>query len=180
MTVRAAGVRHLPDPPPVDHDAARWATLASATGLFLVIACGPATSAQPTVRASPTPVPVPTLDPGHVTRGREVYVERCASCHGADAQGAPDWQQHDARGDLPPPPHDDTGHTWRHPDAQLTEIIRDGLRDQFNKTPELTMPPFGPDQLTDQDIANVIAYFKSLWSPEHRQFQQRPNPAGGG
>ena len=191
MTVRAAG-EHLPDPPLVDHDAARWwATLASATGLLLVIACGPATSAQPAVRPSPTPVPLPTLDPGHVTRGREVYVEHCASCHGADAQGAPDWQQPDARGDLPPPPHDDSGHTWRHPDAQLTEIIRDGLRDQFNKTPELTMPPFGPDQLTDHDIADVIAYFKSLWSPEHRQFQEQqnlhptapglsPNPAGGG
>src|SRR5438105_1874779 len=99
MTVRAAG-EHLPDPPLVDHDAARWwATLASATGLLLVIACGPATSAQPAVRPSPTPVPLPTLDPGQVTRGRQVYVEHCASCHGADAQDAPDWQQPDARGD---------------------------------------------------------------------------------
>ena len=123
--------------------------------------------------------------------GATLFRTYCASCHGADAQGAPDWQQPDARGDLPAPPHDDSGHTWRHPDAQLTQIIRDGLRDQFNKTPELTMPPFGPDQLSDQDIADVITYFKSLWSLEHRQFQEQqnlhptapglsPNPAGGG
>jgi hypothetical protein len=35
----------------------------------------------------------------------------------------PDWQQPDARGDLPAPPHDNAGHTWRHSDAQLSEII---------------------------------------------------------
>jgi len=118
---------------------------------------------------------VPTLDLGQVSRGREVFVQHCASCHGSDAQGAPDWQQPDARGDLPAPPHDDTGHTWRHSDAQLSEIIRGGLRDQFNKTPELTMPPFPTDQLSDQQIGDVIAYFKSLWSPEHRQFQEEQN-----
>jgi len=133
---------------------------------------------------------VPTLDLGQVSRGREVFVQHCASCHGSDAQGAPDWQQPDARGDLPAPPHDDTGHTWRHSDAQLSEIIRGGLRDQFNKTPELTMPPFKTDQLSDQEISDVVAYFKSLWSPEHRQFQEEqsrrlpipmpsPNAAGG-
>ncbi len=105
-----------------------------------------------------------------------MFVQYCASCHGVDAQGAPDWQQPDARGDLPAPPHDDTGHTWRHSDAQLVEIIRGGLRDQFNKTPELTMPPFQADQLSDQQIRDVIAYFKSLWSPEHRQFQEEQNP----
>jgi len=94
------------------------------------------------------------------------------------------------RRDLPAPPHDDTGHTWRHSDAQLSEIIRGGLRDQFNKTPDLTMPPFKTDQLSDQEISDVVAYFKSLWSLEHRQFQEEqnrrppipmpsPNAAGG-
>jgi mono/diheme cytochrome c family protein len=75
---------------------------------------------------------------------------------------------------MPPPPHDDSGHTWHHSDAQLAEIIRNGLRDPFNKTPELTMPPFN-DQLSEEEIQAVIAYFKSLWSPEHRGFQKRLN-----
>src|SRR5207245_3784977 len=91
-----------------------------------------------------------------------------------NAEGSSRWQQPDARGDMPPPPHDDRGHTWRHSDAQLAEIIRQGLRDPFNKTPELTMPPFG-GQLTDAQIRDVIAYFKSLWSPEHRGYQEDQN-----
>ena len=57
------------------------------------------------------------------------------------------------------------------------------MRDPFNKTPELTMPSF-KDQLTDEEIDDVIAYFKSLWSPEHRQYQQAlnltPTPTTGG
>lgn len=91
-----------------------------------------------------------------------------------NAEGASNWERPDARGNLPPPPHDDTGHTWRHSDAQLAEIIRDGLRDPFNTTPELTMPPFR-DRLDDDEIAAVIAYFKSLWSSEHRRFQEEEN-----
>lgn len=166
----------LADPPQVGGETVhRRASRSLALGLLLVLACGPGSSAQPAARPSPTPVPVPTLDLSQVSRGREVFVQHCASCHGVDAQGAPDWQQPDGRGDLPAPPHDDTGHTWRHSDTQLSEIIRGGLRDQFNKTPELTMPPFQADQLSDQQINDVLAYFKSLWSAEHRQFQEEQN-----
>lgn len=142
-----------------------------AFGTVVVLGCGSSAQPQPTRRPSPTPFPLPTLDADQVSRGRQVYVQYCASCHGANAEGARNWQQPDARGNLPPPPHDDTGHTWRHSDQQLAEIIRGGMRDQFNKTPELTMPPFG-NQLSDQEIADVITYFKSLWSPEHRRFQE--------
>ena len=120
------------------------------------------------------PAPLPALDQEQVARGRQIYLEQCASCHGRHAEGAPNWQQPDARGNLPPPPHDDGGHTWRHPDAQLAEMIRDGLRDPFNQTTELTMPPF-KGRLGDEEIAAVIAYFKSLWSPEHRRYQEEQN-----
>src|SRR5258708_857153 len=169
---QAPGVR-LPDHLQVGNETVqRRASRSFAVGLLLVLACGPATSTQPSAPPSPTPVPLPTLDLGQVSRGRAVFVQHCASCHGVDAQGAPDWQQPDARGDLPAPPHDDTGHTWRHSDAQLSEIIRGGLRDQFNKTPELTMPPFQTYLLSDQQISDVLAYVKSLWSAEHRQSQE--------
>jgi mono/diheme cytochrome c family protein len=153
----------------------RWraATLA---GMLLAIvglvSCGPGSQAlrSPTTSAPP----LPTLDAALVTRGREVYLQNCAACHGAAAQGAPNWQRPNARGDLPAPPHDDSGHTWRHSDVELTGIISNGMRDVFNKTPELTMPPF-KDRLRDADIAAVIAYFKSLWSPEHRRYQEAQN-----
>ena len=71
---------------------------------------------------------------------------------------------------MPAPPHDASGHTWRHSDGELFRIIRDGWRDPFNKTPELTMPPF-EGRLNEQEIEAVIAYFKSLWTPEQRQYQ---------
>ncbi len=63
-------------------------------------------------------------------------------------------------------------------------MIRNGWRDPFNKTPELTMPPF-KDRLSDEEIEAVIAYFKSLWSEEHRRWQLRetqrdaPSPSPG-
>jgi mono/diheme cytochrome c family protein len=152
----------------------------------LVILAGCSTAARPGPTVPPaTPGALPALDTGQVARGRQVYLLHCASCHGPDAEGALGWQQPDARGNLPPPPHDGSGHTWRHPDAQLAEIIREGQRDPFNSTPELTMPPFN-DRLSDEEIAAVIAYFKSLWSPEDRRFQEEqnrrppmPTPGGG-
>ncbi len=36
------------------------------------------------------------------------------------------------------------------------------------------MPPF-KDRLSDDAITLVIASFKSLWSDEHRQFQEEQN-----
>lgn len=144
-----------------------------AASILAVAACSGGALSSPAI---PTPAlaPLPALDADRIVRGRQIYLQNCASCHGQNAEGVPNWQQPDARGNLPPPPHDDAGHTWRHSDGQLAEIIRDGLRDPFNKTPELTMPPFR-DRLGDDDIAALIAYFKSLWSPEHRRFQEDEN-----
>ena len=171
---RAVGDPHRGLARLVNDSPRRRATQSIVFSVLLVGACGPLAASQPAVRLSPTPISVPTLDTGQVSRGREVYAQHCAGCHGANAQGAPNWQQPNARGNLPPPPHDDAGHTWRHSDQQLAQIVRDGLRDQFNKTPELTMPPF-EQQLDNRAIDDVIAYFKSLWSTEHRQFQEEQN-----
>lgn len=136
----------------------------------------PLPNAAPPAATSPTAtsISLSALDPNQVAQGRQVYLQNCASCHGQQAEGTANWQQTDARGNLPPPPHDDSGHTWRHPDAQLAEIIRNGLRDPFNKTPELTMPPF-QDRVSDEEIVAVVTYFKSLWSSEHRRYQEEQN-----
>lgn len=140
-----------------------------AWGLVIAAGCGALGPVQ-----SDGEAPLPPLDASEVARGRQVYLQYCAICHGPNAQGVPNWQQPEASGDLPPPPHDDTGHTWRHSDAQLGDIIRNGQRDPFNRSPDLTMPPF-KDQLREEEIAAVIAYFKSLWSLEHRRFQEEQN-----
>jgi len=112
----------------------------------------------------------PSLDPDSVKSGRSIYGQHCASCHGANAQGAPDWQERDAHGELPAPPHDAEGHTWRHSDAMLYEMVTKGWRDPFNKTTRLTMPAF-VDVLSPEQVRAVVAYIKTLWTPEQRRFQ---------
>ncbi|MCT9000277.1 c-type cytochrome [Chelativorans intermedius] len=113
----------------------------------------------------------PALDPEEVENGRAIYEQYCASCHGAKAEGAPGWREQNELGELPAPPHDPEGHTWRHSDADLYAMISKGWRDPFNKTDRLTMPPFG-DILTHEEIKDVIAYLKSLWTEEQRQYQR--------
>lgn len=109
-------------------------------------------------------------DADRVNAGRKIYEQHCASCHGANAEGAPNWQERDAKGELPAPPHNAEGHTWRHSDAQLHEMVSKGWRDPFNKTKRLTMPAFG-ETLSPEQIYQVIDYLKMLWTPEERQFQ---------
>lgn len=112
----------------------------------------------------------PQLDVGQVKFGRTLYPQYCASCHGANAEGALKWQERDEHGELPAPPHDAEGHTWRHSDAELYEMVSKGWRDPFNKTERLTMPAFG-DTLEPKQIRAVITYLKTLWTPEQREFQ---------
>lgn len=128
-------------------------------------ACTRGTS-TPAVSAAP----FSTLDAAQVNRGREIYQQNCAVCHGLNAEGAPNWKTPDADGNYPPPPHDDTGHTWHHSDRVLYEIIRDGFSDPLRPGSPLRMPAWG-DKLSDADIRTVIEYFKSLWTDEHRQWQ---------
>lgn len=99
-----------------------------------------------------------------VATGKKIYANNCASCHGAMLEGQPDWRVRQANGRLPAPPHDETGHTWHHPDAVLIDITKNGL------VPGVTaplgyvsdMPAYGK-LLTDHDIRAVLAYIKSSW-----------------
>ena len=105
-----------------------------------------------------------------VELGRSVYAKHCASCHGVRAEGAPSWEQPDAQGEMPAPPHDAEGHTWKHSDAMLYRIVMQGWRDPFNKTERLTMPGFS-GILSPKEVRAVITYLKTLWTPEQRRFQ---------
>lgn len=113
----------------------------------------------------------PAAGGGRTEAGRRVYQAQCASCHGPRAEGAAGWQERDARGELPAPPHDVQGHTWKHGDGMLYRIVRDGWRDPFNRTERLTMPAFG-QALSPKEVRAVIEYLKTLWTPEQRRFQR--------
>ena len=99
--------------------------------------------------------------------GRERYLEHCASCHGERGEGQPDWKVAGPDGALPAPPHDASGHTWHHADAQLLEIIAKGGTVYM---PESKMPGFA-DRLDADEMQAVLAYLKSMWGPRELEFQ---------
>jgi mono/diheme cytochrome c family protein len=109
-----------------------------------------------------------------VARGRQVYAQNCAVCHGDRLQGQPDWRIRKADGKLPAPPHDESGHTWHHPDQQLFEMTKFGLQPFAPPGYQSDMPGFG-GRLNDAEIWAVLAYIKSTWPAEIQARQQHLN-----
>jgi mono/diheme cytochrome c family protein len=110
-------------------------------------------------------------DPAQVALGENVYRLHCAACHGANLEGQPDWRSPGPDGRLPAPPHNETGHTWHHPDALLFRMTRDGMSDIIPGH-ESNMPGFG-GVLSDEEIWAVLAYIKNQWPREALDYQQR-------
>lgn len=104
-----------------------------------------------------------------VALGRTVYTENCASCHGANLEGQPDWKRRLDNGRMPAPPHDESGHTWHHSDKALFAITQGGVGAVVPNY-ESDMPAFG-SKLSDTEIAAVLAYIKSTWSDRARAYQ---------
>ena len=102
-------------------------------------------------------------DAAVVDLGRAIYAENCASCHGVALEGQANWQQRDAGGYLPAPPHDETGHTWHHPDSYLFLMTKYGIEEMIGKSYPNNMPAY-EDKLTDEEILAVLSYIKSTWS----------------
>ena len=114
-----------------------------------------------------------------IATGAELYVENCASCHGANLQGQPDWQTQNDDGSLPAPPHDETGHTWHHGDDVLFDYTKLGGKAALARQGiELNsgMPGFG-DKLGDQQIRDILAYIKSSWPARQRDVQSARSEA---
>lgn len=109
-------------------------------------------------------------DLGRVAQGAALYATNCASCHGAQGEGEPNWKSSNPDGTYPAPPHDATGHTWHHSDKLLLEIIRDGGA-RYNSATFTSRMPAWSDRLTDEDMHAVLVYLKTLWGPEERRFQ---------
>lgn len=112
-------------------------------------------------------------DPAIVQRGKVVYAEQCAQCHGANLEGQRDWRHPLPNGRLPAPPHDATGHTWHHSDKQLFDMTKLGPG-ALVPGYESDMPGF-QDKLSDADIWAVLSYIESTWPMDIRAKQQRMN-----
>ena len=106
-----------------------------------------------------------------VARGKVVYAQQCASCHGANLEGQPNWRERLPNGRLPAPPHDATGHTWHHSDKQLFEMVENGTAGVV-PCYESDMPAY-KGTLSDADIWAVLSFIQSTWPPNVRERQQR-------
>ena len=127
----------------------------------VVALAGAVMFAGPKVSADPT-------DAAQVARGKMVYAEKCASCHGTRLEGQTNWQSRKADGRLPAPPHDATGHTWHHPDEDLFRITKQGIAAFAPPGYSSDMPAFG-GKLSDADIWAVLAFIKSSWPEDIRR-----------
>lgn len=97
-----------------------------------------------------------------VEQGRALYADYCAACHGAQLEGETNWRDRDQDGYLPAPPHDVTGHTWHHPDAQLFAITKYGIEAIVGNGYKSRMMGY-QDILTDKEILSILAFIKSTW-----------------
>lgn len=114
------------------------------------------------------------------SRGADLYDESCASCHGANLEGQPDWRTPDENGILPAPPHDRTGHTWHHDDAMLFDYTKLGGQITLEKagiTGVASGMPGFEESLSDQDIWDILAFIKSTWPDRERQVQEQRTQA---
>lgn len=111
------------------------------------------------------------LDNRDIAEGKTLYAQQCASCHGADLEGQPDWQVAGDDGVLPAPPHDESGHTWHHGNGLLFDYTKLGgavaLEQRGVSGFNSGMPGFG-EVLSDAAIWDILAYIRSTW-PERIQ-----------
>jgi mono/diheme cytochrome c family protein len=101
-----------------------------------------APGATPVARAArvPAPIDVP-VGPGDAESGRVPYLRTCGGCHGADGKG----------GDVPL--HGPLLTAYYPDDGALAGLIRNGLG---------KMPDTPPQELSDQQMADVIAFIRAL------------------
>lgn len=108
-----------------------------------------------------------------IVLGEKLYAENCASCHGTDLEGQPDWRSRGPDGKLPAPPHDRTGHTWHHGDALLFNYTKLGGTEVMKRQGidfDSGMPGFG-DILSDEEIQSILSFIKSTWPERERRIQ---------
>jgi mono/diheme cytochrome c family protein len=95
--------------------------------------------------------------------GGKLYAQHCASCHGARLEGQPNWRSRLPNGRMPAPPHDESGHTWHHPDEVLFGITKHGVVPPYAPPGYQSDMPGFEGKLTDEEIRAILAYIASHW-----------------
>ncbi len=111
-------------------------------------------SSIPTPASAASPTPVAVALKGDPNKGKELFLGTCAACHGPDAKGVPGLGK-----DLTA-----SAFVRQQTDAQLLAFIKKGrpATDPANTT-GVDMPPKGGNPaLTDQDLADIIAFIRTF------------------
>jgi mono/diheme cytochrome c family protein len=114
-----------------------------------------------------------------IIAGQSLYADNCATCHGANLEGQPNWRATNADGAFPAPPHDGTGHTWHHDDELLFDYTKLGgaaVLEARGVTGFTSGMPAFTEALTDDEIWDTLAYIRSTWSEREREAQASRNP----
>ena len=108
--------------------------------------------------------------------GAALYATHCASCHGAQLEGQPDWRSPGPDGILPAPPHDVSGHTWHHDTPLLLEYTLKGgqaaLAARGVKGFKSGMPAFEA-VLSEDQVLDILGFIRSTWPPQAQQVQRQ-------
>ncbi len=91
-----------------------------------------------------------------LTREADLYAIFCQSCHG---------DQHGNGTTGGASPHNEKGHTWHHPDAQLKDWTLNG-KPGFHRG----MPAF-KEKLKEEDVEAILDFTKTWWTAEQREIQ---------
>ncbi len=91
-----------------------------------------------------------------LARGATLHAISCQPCHGDRYGKGSIGRAH---------PHNEKGHTWHHPDAQLKEWILHG-----KPGPGFSVMP-GFTYLTEDDVEAILVLIKTWWTAEQRETQ---------
>ena len=115
-----------------------------------------------------------TTDNSVIENGKKIYANNCASCHGVNLEGQKKWMSRLPNGLMPAPPHDETGHTWHHPDRYLFMVTKHGIEEFIGEKYPNNMPAY-KDILSDEEIIAVLSYIKSTWPTKIKEIHNKIN-----
>jgi mono/diheme cytochrome c family protein len=130
--------------------------------------------------ATPTQTVVVSASPHVIARGRMLYQARCAECHGRNGEGQPGWDTRSTQSNPLAPPHDGSGHTWQHSNAALFDMIKTGESLVGCVTLNSDAMPTFENDLSDEEIAAILAYIESTWPDDIRKQHADVNRIYGG
>jgi mono/diheme cytochrome c family protein len=105
-----------------------------------------------------------------LVRGEQIYQRDCASCHGGASGGALNDY---------PPKQNANGHSWHHADCELESAILTGQAPPDESVTKPASPPAAVampawrERLSRDEVRDVIAFVKTMWTQDQRASQER-------